>query len=48
MDELIENLQTYELNKQWVHLWKKEKKENFVSLKIIQSDGSEDEDEMDF
>ncbi|XP_049369479.1 uncharacterized protein LOC125834371 [Solanum verrucosum] len=46
MDDLIGNLQSYELNRQQGSSVKEGKMEKFVALKMVQSDGSDDEDEM--
>ncbi|XP_049399696.1 uncharacterized protein LOC125863713 [Solanum stenotomum] len=46
MDELIGNLQTYELNKKQGTNMKEGKKEKFISLKNSQNDATQEEDEM--
>ncbi|XP_049406072.1 uncharacterized protein LOC125869660 [Solanum stenotomum] len=46
MDELIGNLQTYELNKKQGTNMKEGKKEKFIALKNSQNDATQEEDEM--
>jgi len=46
MDELIGNLQTYELNKQQGTTMKEGKKEKSIALKTSQNDVTEEDDEM--
>ena len=46
MDELIGNLQTYEMNKKQGTTVKEGKKEKSIALKISQSEVTEEEDEM--
>ncbi|WMV08057.1 hypothetical protein MTR67_001442 [Solanum verrucosum] len=46
MDDLIRNLQNYELNRQQGQAVKEEKKEKSVALNMSMNDGSEEKDEM--
>ncbi|XP_049366103.1 uncharacterized protein LOC125830957 [Solanum verrucosum] len=48
MDDLIGNLQAYELNRQQGSTVKEGKKEKSVALKMSLNDGSEEEDEMTY
>ncbi|XP_049368191.1 uncharacterized protein LOC125833082 [Solanum verrucosum] len=48
MDDLIGNLQTYELNRQQGSTVKEGKKEKSVALRTSLNDGSEEEDEMTY
>ncbi|XP_049405388.1 uncharacterized protein LOC125868860 [Solanum stenotomum] len=46
MDELIGNLQTYEMNKKQGTTVKEGKKEKYIALKVSQNEVTEEEDEM--
>ena len=48
MDEVIGNLQTYELNRQQGATWKESKKEKSISQKSSQSEMTEEETKMTY